>query len=231
MDFLKWISSLFVAIVVAGCGQHQSEARFFQKTGGEQIVEDSPLPLDQMQQAIFDGNLEKVRMLLDENLVHIDDELRTGRTLLAEAAYRERIRIIRYLREKGASFEGVSLEGRSLLEWCEAHGESKRLLRALLKTREQDQAEMMEAVRAGQFAAVKELLNQGVEVNFVEKGGETPLTFSIKQKAMNALRALFSESELNVNLKNDFQESPLRIARQLKLKAIENELLKRKAVE
>lgn len=231
MDILKILVVFTTAWTLSACGQHQSKARFFQKTGGEQVIEESPLPSDQMQRAIFDGDLAKVQKLLDENLVGIDEELKTGRSLLAEATYRERIRIIRLLRERGANFEGVSLEGRSLIEWCEAHGESKRLLRALLKTREEDQLEMMEAVRAGQFALVKELLNQGVEVNFVERAGETPLTFSIKQRAMNALRALFSEPELNVNLKNDFQESPLRIARQMKLKSIENELLKRKAIE
>lgn len=222
---------ILTALVLTGCGQHSSSSQFFQKAGDEKVVDESKDPKDQMQRAIFDGDTDKVKKLIENNF-KIDQVLPSGRVPLAEAAYNLKTKIIRLLISLGATPATTRIEEQPLLEWCEKQPDSAKLLRALLKTEDDDQTEFSEAVIAIDFQGVKTLLQEDINPNFIMSSkGESPLTFSIKEKMNGVLRALFSFPDLNVNLKNVNNESPLALARKLNQKAVVSELLKRDAVE
>jgi ankyrin repeat protein len=231
MDFLIRIKVILFLSVTLGCGQHSSQSDFFQKSGEEKIINESADPLDQMQRAIFDGNLVTIQTLLQRNLVRVDETLPSGRSLLAEATFRIKTRVIRLLKSRGAEIEKSEIEGKTLTDWSESQSEKRKLLRALLKSQKEDESEVMTAVRSGLFTEVRTLIEEDVSLNFREEKGETPLTEAIRNRQMNVLRALFGDPGLDVNLRNYFQQSPLQLAREMKLKAVENELIKRKAHE
>lgn len=230
MEFIKLMLVLMLSSLAA-CGQHSSESRYFQKVGEETIIDESQEPLDQMQRAIFDGDIGKVNKLL-ENGIKVDAQLPSGRTILAEATYYVKVKIIRLMIQLGADISQSKIEGEELIKWCEQHPDRNKLLRALLKNPLEDKTEMMLAVLEGKFQSVKILLQEGVSANFIDSDtGESPLTIAIKKKLINTLRALFTDSQLDVNLKNTQGESPLQISKKLNLRAIESELIKRNASE
>lgn len=228
MDFIKWMS---VASLCVACGAHQSTQNHFTKSGQEQSTETTKDPLVKMEQALFDGETKTFFQIFETEKFNVHLKLKSGRSLLAEACFYKRTAIIRGLRQRGALIENSPMGSDDLLSWTQAQPEAAKLLRALQKTDQEDQMDLMSELEKNDFRKIKELIKQDVAINFISENGETPLTFSIKKQGMNALRVLLAEADLDVNLKNRQQESPLGLSRQFNLKSVEKELLKRNAVD
>ena len=223
---------LILCLLLVSCGQHQADSQYFEKSGQEVIVDEDQAPLEKMKRAIFDGDLTLAKNLIQSNQVRVTDQLSTGRNFLEESVYLIRFSMIRYFVNLGIDPKFSQVEGQSLIEWIETQPEKEILLRALLKTEIDDQLDLMSLIENGTYQSLQALLNQSIEVNFIDPHtSETPLTYAILNKKNNALRALFAQIRLDVNLKNKNSESPLMIAKRLNLKNIENELIRRNAQE
>lgn len=218
--------------LLPACGHHDSESTFFQKSGEEKVGEKLTDPLEIMEAAIFDSDTLKIQNLLDQGF-DINTVLpQSGRTPLAEAVFKEKLGIIRFLRKKGSDMELALIDGQTVLEWVQGQADGKKhLLRALTKTESEDRQELFTALNEGQLDILKGLFREGVSPNLFSEDGETPLTQSIQQKNLKTIRVLFSERSLDVDLKNKTGESPLLLARRHDLKSVVNELVKRKARE
>lgn len=226
----KMVSFFVVCLFLFACGEHSSKTFFSQKMGQENRLEELTDPVDKMEAAIFDGNLEKIEILLNDGFGVDFVFPRTKRTLLAESVFRGKPRVIRYLRAKGAKVDLARIEDVNVLEWVNAQpGASKSVVRALTKSDEEDKAELFSAVLKNETKALQQLFLEEVNGNVFDSGGETPLTLAIKNKILNSLRILVIEKSIDVNLKNLQGESPLGIAKSLNLTAVVKELMKRKA--
>lgn len=229
MDAVKILLPLF--LLLSACGNHESKSQFYEKSGDNQKPIESNDPLVLLQQAIFDENLEVLFKILNTEKLSADSTLNTKRTLLAEATFLKKTKMIRALIEEGASVQLSSIEGESLQSWIEKQPDRLKLSRALFKTIEQDQQDLIQIIVQNNFRLLKSLLDEGINLNFLTPEGQTPLILAIENQWMNSLRVLFSNPELDVNLANQLGETPLKIARRKNLKNIETELLKRFAKE
>ncbi len=229
MDAVKILLPLF--LLLSACGNHESKSQFYEKSGDNQKPIESNDPLVLLQQAIFDENLEVLFKILNTEKLSVDSTLNTKRTLLAEATFLKKTKMIRALIEEGASVQLSSIEGESLQSWIEKQPDRLKLSRALFKTIEQDQQDLIQIIVQNNFRLLKSLLDEGINLNFLTPEGQTPLILAIENQWMNSLRVLFSNPELDVNLANQLGETPLKIARRKNLKNIETELLKRFAKE
>jgi|GEM_PF-4689049 len=229
MDTLKLLFPLF--LILSACGNHQSKSQFYEKSGDNQKPIESSDPLVLLQQSIFDENLEVLFKILKTEQLSIDLTLNTKRTLLAEATFLKKTKIIRALVLNDANIQISTIEGETLQSWIEKQPDQLKLSRALFKTIEQDQQELIQILVQNNFRLLKVLLDEGVNLNFLTPEGSTPLILAIENQWMNSIRVLFSDSTLDVNLANHRGETPLKIARRNNLKNIETELLKRFAKE
>ena len=229
MDALKFLLPLI--FILSACGNHQSKSQFYEKSGDNQKPIESNDPLVLLQQAIFDENLDRLLEILNKEKLSMDLTLNSDRTLLAEATFLRKSKIVRALVIRGANIQLSTIDGESLQSWIEKQPDRLKLSRALFKTVEQDQQELIQILVQNNFRRLKSLIEEDVSSNFLTPEGSTPLILSIENQWMNSLRVLFSDPTLDVNLANQFGDTPLKIARQNNLKNIEIELLKRFAKE
>lgn len=220
-----WFSLL---LILSGCSQHSLDAQTFEVTKSGTVVEESSELSTVLRNAIMDENLTRIREIstqVDLNQIRLEDE-----RPLELAIRMEKIKSIRGLRKLGADVALVSLGFDSLEEWAASLGtDKKKLIRAVLVSFDVEAQELLEILTTNNFRDVKALLDEGVDLNVHFENGETPLSFSIQQKLMMSLRALFMIPDLDVNLTNSQGLSPLRLARDFKLDPIVAELIKRGA--
>lgn len=217
--------------ILISCGQHDHTASSFNRGGEVRRIEKTQDRDLKAQEAIFDGNLQALEGLLKEGW-NAHQPLPSGNFPLVEACLRKKPKMIRWLLKNGSDGKDLKLEGLPLADWVMRNQEqAPEVYRAYFKTEHEDTIELEQAVTKNQFVDLKKLVSEGVEVNTYFSSGETPLTLAIQLKSLSALRALFNVTDLNVNLKNKTEKSPLQLARGYNLKPVILELIKRKAEE
>ncbi|HPI39894.1 MAG TPA: hypothetical protein PLJ21_03770 [Pseudobdellovibrionaceae bacterium] len=229
MKLFLLLAILFFNLI--SCGQHvQTSSTEKKQEGGRRIEKSQDLGV-RAENAIFDENISDLKQLILLGW-SIHEKLPGGNYPLVEACLKEKPKMVRFLKDQGATWSELSLEGIALPEWVEAREKQLPALhRAFFKTQQQDEQDVLMAIEKNQFNELKKILSESVPVNFHFSFGETPLTYAIIKKSMLALRGLFLATDLDVNLKNTKQESPLQIAKALNQKAVVAELIKRKAQE
>lgn len=90
-------------------------------------------------------------------------------------------------------------------------------------------AEVRQAVRAGQAAALGTLLKEGANPNFRMENGDTAFTYAMRADTPDVAQTLIDSGRLAVNEANRFGETPLMLAVFKGNKEIFEELLKRGA--
>lgn len=75
---------------------------------------------------------------------------------------------------------------------------------------------LIDYIKKGDVAKVKELLNQGVDPNFLHEEGFTPLIYAIEYEHMAIVRELLSSPMINLNLEDYFGGTPLSYAADMK---------------
>ncbi|MCM2349790.1 MAG: hypothetical protein NDI69_07200 [Bacteriovoracaceae bacterium] len=230
------LALIFSLTLLMACGQHD------QVSFGSQGVKDTYQVTnpDELSQNIMDEDLVSIEKFLKAGGTP-EFEFSSGRTLLTEACFWSKISVIEYLIKHKADVHFKDRNGQSGEDYGEADIKIKRAIFPEL---------VIELKRNLFFQAknnfildLKKTLEEKPPVNFYilasELGvdtetfeGETFLTFCVKQKLENVLRLLAQPKYgLDVNLKNKLGESPLQIAKELKLKNIEKLLMKLGAIE
>jgi ankyrin repeat protein len=228
---MGFMISVLILFLTVGCGQHQSRRKTFNVAGQDQTTQIVQDPKVLMQMAIADNRVQDFFKLLRENQYSVNLVLPSGRELLGEAVFLKRVKIIRGLRILGADDQNLYLEGQNLRDWVELQSDKNKILRALDKKEKDDNQDLTDALVTLSFQNIKSLLEEGIDPNFIMADGETPLPWSIQNKSMNAIRALFLSFDLNVNFLNQNGISALTLAKQLQLRSVVAELQRRGAVE
>ncbi|XP_063705558.1 ankyrin repeat, SAM and basic leucine zipper domain-containing protein 1 [Culicoides brevitarsis] len=129
---------------------------------------------EEMYQAIVDGDLQKLKSVLESVPINLDDTFRSGYTLLMYACVEAHPEIVRFLIEKGAT---VNMEVESftpLMMACRAEKDSARV-----------------------FDIVQQLMANGAVVNQSSVYGETPLIFACQNGHTEVVRLIIKEASLD----------------------------------
>lgn len=222
---------IIMFLMLASCGQTKMEIRSFETPISEKILEGEKDETQKLINAVKDDNLVYLKSLdwksLDPNQILPDEK-----TFLFVAFEFDRLRTIRFLRSQGAQNDLVvpALQ-QSLLDLAGTLDDSQgSLKKAITVDLAAEFTEFKLLIEKNNFKEIKKYIDDAIDLNQLYDQEETVLTYAIKQKKLMALRALLMSQDLDVNLKNTFGQSPLEIARQMSLKQIESELIKRGAL-
>lgn len=225
---------LFSLTLFAACGSHETT-----RISGKIASESAPTEEDRsesglMVTAISGGDLGKVQELLAKGFP-LETLLAKKRTPLLEAIAWNRRLIVEFLLNQGADPKAKDEEGKDAFSLCAGNINLEQTLDSQLRAR--IEAEVFLAVQKADAALLKRALEQNfANPNAENSEGETPLTLAIKLKANAAFRPLFQKRantylEIDLNKRNRAGESPLFLARQGKISAVESHLVKNGAKE
>jgi ankyrin repeat protein len=226
----------FSLLFIASCGKHE------QSSFGRQGVQDISRVTnpDALSQDVMDEELESLEKFLRAG-GSPEFELSNGRTLLTEACFWAKFKVLDLLLKYKADINHRDRSGKSAADYGEGDIKIKRSLYPELII-ELKKALFVQAL-ANDLTALKKTLAENPPINFfileselgpqaTSREGETFLTFCIKENLQNVLRFLAQPKlELDVNMKNKEGESPLKIAQNLNNKNIEKLLKKLGATE
>lgn len=223
--FMTWLA---IAFTLVSCVDHKMGVRTFENNKKGKVVSEKNDVETLIQNAIMDEDRAELESLFETTNIN---EVRTqGQLPLEFAISQEKITAIRILRNLGADNQLISIDSLKYNDWLATVPPSKKkLIRAVSVDFDLEKRELAEKLKGNNFKLVKAFLDEGVELNSILDGGESALTLSIKGGHMMSLRALFLFKEIDVNRRNERNESPLKLARDFKLTAIEAELLRRGA--
>lgn len=223
---------ILINLLIIGCGRHDVKNSYREQVGEQKHGEKLTDPDELAAAAIFDSNLESLTQLLNEGFDVNHVLKKTERTLLAEAIFSEKLKVIRLLIARGASLDRAVIENLPAIEWVEKNEANKgKMKRAIFKTEIDDQKDLFLVLVINKNREVQALLEEGISSNLFNEEGETALTFCIKRKALLSVRGLFQDRSLDVNMRNKMNESPWQLAKKQNLKALLDELKKRGAKE
>lgn len=232
---MRLVLVLTFSLILISCGKHTTEST--NKNGVTNINE---IKGEKISEFILNEDIASLSLYLSQD-GDINFELKNGRTLLTEACYWGKLKVIEFLVAKNVDVERLDKNGNKADDFAVDNIKIRRILYPQLVI--EQKIKLVNLVIAGLVNEFKKAIEDLPDVNFyllkdelsIETGtneGETLLTLSIKAKQENIVRLLASPKlELNVNQLNKFGESPLYLSRQLKLKNAEKILLKLGAKE
>lgn len=224
----KILMAFLSPFILAGCADHRLSVKIFEPKKQAKVISENSDSETVIQNAIMDADIQKLTSLFQE--ININEFRLFGKLPLEYAISKEKIKSIRHLRKLGADNRLIRIESLRLDDWIATLPSSKRkLIRAVSVDFENEKIELNEKIKENNFKALKNLLDDELDLNTIIEGGETALTLSIKRSYMMSLRALFMFKDLDVNKKNERFENPLKLARDYKMTSIEAELIKRGA--
>lgn len=223
---LVLISSLFII----SCGKHTQSS---QSSNG--ITNITEIKAEILSEYILNEDLESLNKYLLNN-GDVDAELQSGRTLLTEACYWNKLKVIEFLVVNKAQLDKADRVGKTALQYAEENIKIKRILNPGLVIAQK--VTLIELIKNNKLNELKKALEEIPQVNFfvasnelkIETGeneGETLLTLCLKLKFENAVRLLANPKlELDPNMQNKMGESPLSLSKKLTLKNSEKILIK-----
>lgn len=223
-------------LLLLSCGKHEQVS--FGKEGITNIIQIESAEV--LSQKIMDEDVAFIDKYLKAG-GSVEKEFKTGRTLLTEACFWSKFKVIEFLTKNRADIHFKDQSGKSAIDYAEGNNKIKRILFpeltvVLKKT-------LFNQVKKNALNEMKKTLEENPPLNFYlnssewgedigESEGETLLTFSIKNKLEGVIRLLAQPKyELDSNLRNKNGESPLFLAKKYSLKNTEKILLKLGALE
>lgn len=170
---MKWIPLILLSLFCIHCGSHkQSLYNSDAIQEKRDTAETDPYKL--IFEKISAGDVEEVRLLIQEQGVEVEFRDAEGRTLLMNAVSGLKYAVVQYLLTQGADIEATDKDGKSVIEYA-ADDVMKALLRGEEIPKDQLNNLMMDiAIKDLNAALLLFLLNQGADPNFV-KGRLSPL--------------------------------------------------------
>ena len=224
------------SILIASCGKHDQQSTSSDGVKNTVQVEAAEV----LVQKILNDDVSYIENYISNNGNINHEFVSTGRTLITEACSWSKLRIIDLLVKKGADITLKDRNGKSAEDYGVENIKIRRIIyphiMILLKKN------VYISVKNNNLTELKKQLEENPPLNFfinvADFGqdaesfeGETLLTLLLKLKFENTLRLLAQPKyELDVNLKNKKNETPLEIARKLNLKNAEKLLLKLGAI-
>lgn len=234
--------ALFLATLLAGatsCGRHESFRIAGQGSGNIQDPSDdpaepSPLTPEERVELAIQGDDEKALLALLEGGFELEGPLPSGRTALLESVHWSRPELMKKLLARGANPLAKDRDGKNAFDLAAGKPALMAVLRPDLAA--ELEGKLFSAVRANRHTHVKDALASGANPNAESEEGETALTLSISLRYENVVRVLLQPNvspgiSIDVNKRNRKQESPLGIARKLKLARIEKMLIQKGSQE
>lgn len=225
-------SSVFLACI--SCGKHESlRLPGVEANGGGSFARDSS-SAGIMQSAIQAGDIALVKSHVEKGFP-LESILPSKRTALTEAVAWNRRKIAEFLVERGADADAKDASGANALSLAKGNLNLEQVLLPHLK--QEIEKALFAAIAAKDSKALKKSLETDfADPNAVNAEGETVLTLSIKLEATALFRALFQKRggnylEMDLSLKNQAGESPLRLARAKNISAVISFLEKNGAIE
>lgn len=218
-------SFLFLILISMSCSKHEIDVSSFEKPTQSTVILEETDASQLFINAIKDQNLENIKKLSVE--FDLNTKIKDQYPLEIAVQF-ERIKSIRLLRQLGADISKSYIADQLIELWVVTLPESKSSLKnALTVDLEAEKILISEFIKKNNFKELKKIVEFDVDLNFLSINGETPLTEALKLKAQMALRALFLSGNLDYNLRNSANESPLFLAKKLNNPNIENEIIKR----
>ncbi|WP_410542503.1 ankyrin repeat domain-containing protein [Wolbachia endosymbiont of Tetranychus urticae] len=179
----------------------------------------------QLDDAIWEGNIEMVKHLVDNkvNLNAIDDH---GNTLLHSAAQKNDVEILKVLIKGGADVNIRNIAGDTpLFETCSRHGDIT-VAKYLINVGADLNLQNTHGHTALHFAAINDysemiklLIEEGADVNIPDLGGLTPLSFAMSNGNIISIKYLIDGgADINIapqNLTEAIRLGYLEIAKDL----------------
>lgn len=217
------------------CGKHQQTSSGKSGVSVVTKVENAEV----LSQSIIEEDLKAIEIFLATKGT-VDYEFNsTGRTLITEACFWEKIKVIDFLVKKGAAINLKDKNGFSAEDYGVKNLKIKRAIFPELTISLKQS--LVEFSTKNDLVSLKKLLEENPPVNFYLDSvilktddtsqnqyiGETFLTYLLKLKLENVLRLVAQPKfEIDPNLKNSSGEHPLTIAKMLNLKNSEKILVK-----
>lgn len=212
------------------CGKHQQTSSGKSGVSIVTKVENAEV----LSQSIIEEDLKAIEIFLATKGT-VDYEFNsTGRTLITEACFWEKIKVIDFLVKKGAAINLKDKNGLSAEDYGLKNLKIKRTIFPELTISLKQS--LVEFSSKNDLVSLKKLLEENPPVNFYldtvitsqnQYIGETYLTYILKLKLENVLRLVAQPKfEIDPNLKNSSGEHPLTIAKMLNLKNSEKILVK-----
>lgn len=227
---------IFSLLLLTACGKHEQSSSGKEGVAETIRVENS----DELSQDIMEENLTKLETYAKKG-GDLNKELKNGRTLLTEACFWLKFKVIELLIHYKADIHLKDRAGKSAVDYGEEEIKIKRtIFPELVK---ELKLALMRQAKANNMTELKKILEENPPVNFYFQAadlgtevaafeGETFLTFCVKNKLEGTLRLLAQPKyALDVNLPNQQGETALKIARELKYTNIEKLLVKLGAQE
>jgi hypothetical protein len=223
---------VFFSLLLSGCGKHEQTS--FGRDGVTNIRQ--VRNAETLSQNIITEDLNAINEYLKAG-GNIDNEFpSSGRTLLTEACFWAKFKVIELLMANNADIHYKDRSGKSGADYAE---ESLKIKRALYPELVLNLKKILfDQVKKNSTTELKKTLEESPPLNFYltseEWGenlglaeGETLLTFCIKNKLENIIRLIVQPKyEIDINMKNKMLESPLMLAKKMELKNTEKILLK-----
>lgn len=218
------------SLLIMSCGKHQQISSGKSGVSVVTKVENAEV----LAQSIIEEDLKALEIFLATKGT-IDYEFNsTGRTLITEACFWEKIKVIDFLVKKGAAINLKDKNGLSAEDYGVKNLKIKRAIFPELTISLKQL--LVEFSTKNDLVSLKKLLEENPPVNFYldtvitsqsQYIGETYLTYLLKLKLENVIRLVAQPKfEIDPNMKNSGGELPLAIAKMLNLKNSEKILVK-----
>jgi len=193
------VFSMVGLILLAACAKHESVNRSYRKPGNDFVGEKPSDAAGLMQEAIANDDLPQVLKLLADKF-DIDASLPNQRTPLIHATREAKYRIMSELIKRNANLQARDRDGRTALDHALQNAGKDSdgnpvLNRAIVLLSEEAQLsqrkELMKFAGRGSSSAIINLLaGIGIDPNFIDESGDTPLTLAIRNRKALGVDAL-----------------------------------------
>lgn len=251
----RYFAVIILSSATYGCGQHSTSNHSFVQSG-EVFQGKNPETIEELiQTSIAKDDVDMVIELAEKG-ANLNQIFSSGRTALIEATIQNRLRIMIELIKRGADIEKLGREGKNASQYAlemagldsDGQGNVTRTMVILNPAlAASKRTAFMKYSGRGSADQLMRLLNEvGLDPNYRDEQGNTPLTFAIRKRKTLSVQVLVHWADCpdesvkanclkltatDVNLPGSDGIKPLRLAKQLGADELIPILIDAKAVE